>query len=277
MSRLWRDQIQVFLAPERIDLIRSSRGFKPVQAPKVTILCQRGTDQPAWEASCRQLEELLVDATNTELSVTLSNHFVRYVTLPPQSEITEPDEVTAYASFRMREIYAERIDSWVLSVSAWNPATGAICAAIPRALMTCLEEMAVRHKIRLTGIEPYLASAYDRWYSLLNGKRTYFVLIETGRLCIALLTYGIWQSIRNQRFSHGITDELLAALNQEAILSGHKEAVESFYLFSPEYPEITLPAHCGWQIIPLPTEQIPALSHYPSLTRDNAAIRQCIA
>lgn len=277
MSRLWVDQIQVFLGPERINLIRSSRGFKPVQAPKITLSYQRVTDRPAWEASCRQLEGLLADAAGTELSITLSNHFVRYVTLPPQSEITEPGEVTAYASFRMREIYAERIDSWVLSVSAWNPVTGAICAAIPRELMTCLEEMAARHKVRLTGIEPYLASAYDRWYPALKGERTYFVLIETGRLCIALLTHGIWQSIRNQRFSHGVTDELLAALNQEAILSGHKEAIESFYLFSPEYPEITLPAHCGWQIIALPTQQIPELSHYPSLTKNNAALKQCIA
>ena len=41
MSRLWRDQIEVFLAPERVDLVRSARGFKPVQSAKVTVLCER--------------------------------------------------------------------------------------------------------------------------------------------------------------------------------------------------------------------------------------------
>lgn len=277
MSRLWRDQIQVFLAPERIELVRLSRGFKPVQAAKVTVSCQPIQGAPIWESSLSQLEKNLINAAGTELAITLSNHFIRYVTLPPQAEITTPDEVKSYAMFRMREVYAERVDSWVLSVSAWNPVSGAICAAIPGDLMTRLEEMAVRYSFRLKEAEPYLASVYDRWQKLLLGSKTYFAVIETGRICIAILTDGVWQTIRNQRVLHNVADELLAALDQEAVLSGNKEAVELVYLFAPEHPELTLPKNCGWSIVPVQTEQIPTLAHYPSAVANNTEMSQCPA
>ena len=191
MSRLWRDQIQVFLAPERVDLVRSSRGFKPVQLAKVTALCKHTQGAPVWQSALQQLEKNLIDAAGTELAITLSNHFVRYVTLPPQAEISTPEEVKSYATFRMREIYAERVDSWLLSVSEWNPINGAICAAISRDLMAQLEAITVRYQCKLKEIEPYLASVYDRWQTLLSGSKTYFAVIETGHICIALLANGI--------------------------------------------------------------------------------------
>lgn len=277
MSRLWRDQIQVFLAPERIDLVRSSRGFKPVQTAKVTALCKHTQGAPVWESSLRQLENNLVDAAGTELSITLSNHFIRYVTLPPQAEITAPEEVKSYATFRMREIYAERVDSWVLSVGEWNPLSGAICAAIPRDLMAQLEAIAIRHQFTLKEIEPYLASVYDRWQQLLSGNKTYLAVIENEHICIALLTHGIWQSIRNQRIAQGAADALLAALDQEAILSGNKDTIEWVHVFAPEHPKLTFPKDCGWSIVPIQTEKIPVLPHYPSVLANNTEVNQCLA
>jgi len=277
VSRLWRDQIQVFLAPERMDIVRFSRGFKPVQMSKATALCQHVQGAPAWQAALQQLEKHLLEAVGTDLTITLSNHFTRYVTLPPQTEITTPEEVMSYATFRMREIYAERVDSWVLSVSDWNPISGAVCAAIPRELMTRLEELAVRYQFKLKAVEPYLASVYDRWEKQLSGNRIYLAVIENGRICLAILLDGVWQSIRNQRILHSVADELLAALDQETILSGHKASVELVYLFAPEHPELALPQNCGWSLIPLQTEQLPVLAHYPSAAVNHTEINQCVA
>lgn len=277
MSRLWRDQIEVFLAPERVDLVRSARGFKPVQSTKVTVLCSRVQGAPIWESALRQLEEKLRDSAGTELSITLSNQFVRYVALPPQAEITSPEEVMSYATFRMREVYAERVDSWILSVSEWNPLSGAVCAAIPRELMARVEELAARYQFKLKEIEPYLASTYDQWQKLLRGKKIYFVVIETGQICVALLINGIWYSIRNQRILQNVADELLAALDQEAVLSGNKDAVEQAHLFAPQHPDLTLPENCGWRIVPIQTGQIPVPAHYPTVPTDYAGINQCLA
>lgn len=277
MSRLWRDQIQVFLAPERVDLVRFSRGLKPVQTAKITAHCQALQGAAAWQSALQQLEKNLTDAAATELSVTLSNHFVRYVTLPPQAEIASPEEVKSYANFRMREIYAERMDAWVLSVSEWHPITGAICAAIPRVLVTQLEELAARHQCKLKTIEPYLASIHDHWHKLLNGHTIYLAVIEAGRICVSILIDGVWRSIRNQRILHSAADELLAILDQEAIFLGNKETVDSVYIFAPEHVQLTLPVDCGWNIVPIPTEQIPIPAHYPSVNTDQPEIDQCPA
>ncbi len=277
MSRLWRDQIQVFLAPERLDLARFSRGLKPVQTAKATAHCQPLQGVVAWQSVLQQLEKNLTDAAGTELSIMLSNHFVRYVTLPPQAEIASPEEVKSYAHFRMREIYAERMDAWVLSISEWHPIRGAVCAAIPRVLMTQLEEMAARHQSKLKNIEPYLTSVYDHWQKLLNGNTLYFTVIETGRICVAILINGIWHSIRNQRILNSVTDELLAILDQEAVFLGNKETVESVYLFAPEHSHLALPADCGWNLVSIPTEQIPIPAHYPSVNAGNSEIDQCPA
>ncbi|UJP03232.1 MAG: hypothetical protein LZF85_01890 [Nitrosomonas sp.] len=277
MSPLWRDRIQVFLAPGRIGLVRSTRGFKPVQAAKVTVWCEPAQDAPVWQTALQQLEKHLMDAAGAQLSVTLSNHFVRYVALLPQTEIATPEEVSSYAAFRMREVYAERVNSWALSVSEWTPLSGAVCAAIPRDLMVQLEEMAARCRCTLKEIEPYFASVYDHWQKLLDGNKTYFAVIEAGRICLAVLINGSWHSIRNQRILHNVAAELLAALDQEAILTGSKEAVERVHVFAPEHADLTLPEQCGWCIVPMPVGKIPVLPHYPSGPLDDDGVNRCHA
>ncbi len=281
MSQLWRDQIRIFVAPERVDLVRISRSLKGlgrfVQAPRITHSCVRDPDQSIWEAPLQKFEQLMKDATDTEVMITLSNHFIRYVTLPPQAEITKPSEVNAYATFRMREVYGERADKWKLSVSAWDPFGGAICAAIDHDLMARFEEIATLYRIKLKDVEPYLASTFDHWKRLLCGPRVYFALVETGRICIALLIDGVWQNIRNQRILHCVEDELLAALDQVAILSGHKKIVEQVHLFAPENPGLALPVVSGWRIIPLKTEKIPKLAHYPTPIVNSGEVKKCAA
>lgn len=277
MSPLWRDQIQVFVAPGRIDLVRTTRGFKPVQAAKVTVWCEPAQDAPVWQAAVQQLEKHLMDAAGAQLSVTLSNHFVRYVALLPQAEIATPEEVSSYAAFRMREVYAERVNSWALSVSEWTPLSGAVCAAIPRDLMVQLEEMAARCRCTLKEIEPYFASVYDRWQKLLDGNKTYFAVIEAGRICLAVLINGSWHSIRNQRILHNAAAELLAALDQEAILTGSKEAIELVHVFAPEQADLTLPEQCGWCVVPMPVGKIPVLPHYPSGPVYDDGVNRCHA
>ncbi|SEQ99888.1 hypothetical protein SAMN05421690_100559 [Nitrosomonas sp. Nm51] len=269
MSPLWRDRIDVFFAPGRIDLARSRRGLKPVRLPVITEPVANDEDtRPAWLQPVQQLEPLLADAAGAGMTVTLSNHFVRYATLPPQPEITSPEEVLAYANFRMREIYGARIDQWVLSVSAWSPIYGAICAAISQELFATLAELSARHQIRLDGIEPYFSAVLDTWNKALDRQRSFVALVETGRICVALLEDGVWQSLRNQRVLNDRIDALWAALDQEAVLSGQKAPVEQVFLFAPEHPVLTLPDESGWQIVSLQAGQMPVPRHYPAVVAD---------
>ena len=277
MSRLWRDQIQIFLAPGRLDWVRLKRGLRPVQIARSTVFFEPVADVPIWNAALLQLEKVLTEAAGTEVSMILSNHFLRYAALPPQNEITTPAEVKSYAEFRMREVYAERVDSWAISISDWSPFNGAVCAAIPSDLIMQLEQMIARHDGRIKVIEPYLASVYDRWQAQLKGDKIYLAVIENGRICIAITHHGKWQNVRNQRITHNAADDLLAALDQEVIWSGTKETTEFVYLFAPEHPEMTLPQESGWCIIALPAGKVLPLAHYPSAPTDHSGLNQCPA
>lgn len=281
MSQLWRDHIQVFIAPERVDLVRVSRSIKglgrSVQSQKITLLCKRDPGRAAWESPVTKFESLMKEETDTEITITLSNHFVRYVTLLPQSEITKPMEVDAYAEFRLREVYGERADSWKRSVSAWDPLEGAICAAIDTNLIDRLDEIAKRHRIRIKSIEPYLASVFDSCKQQLHGPRIYFALVESGRICIALLENGIWQNIRNQRILNNVEKELLTALEQEAILYGQREIIEQVHLFAPENPGLKLPVGCSWRITLLQPKTFLKQAIFPSSEDDSSKAGQCVA
>ncbi|SFK77771.1 hypothetical protein SAMN05216302_101514 [Nitrosomonas aestuarii] len=278
MSPLLRDQIEVFFAPGRLNLVHLKRGLKPVQSPVLTeMIDDAQSGQPDWLQPMQQLEKMLSEYTGISMTVTLSNHFVRYVTLPPQAEITTPEEVLAYADFRMREIYGARVDHWSLSISIWSPIYGAICAAISQELLMKLEEVAKRHHSKLNGIEPYLTAVLDKWIKSLNRRKSYVALVETDRVCVALLENGIWHSIRNQRVLQDVADELLAALDQEAVLSGEKESVEQVFLFAPEHPALTLPDDSGWYMVPLQTETVTVPMHYPIPISDKTKENACSA
>ena len=273
MSLSWRDQIYVFLAPERVDFVHFQRGFKAAQLSRETIHCVKTEDSASWQNVFAILENHLANTKGKELTVILSNHFVRYVTLPPQQEITTPEEVKSYALFRMREIYSDRIESWELSISDWSPATGAVCAAIERDLMMQLQEMTKRLGVKLKAVEPYLAAVYDHWQKQLSGQKVYLAVAEPGRICTAIIVDGTWKSIRNQRVlfqnAQELSEELLVVLTQEAILYGTKEHQATAYVFAPDYPQLTqlaLPPDSGWALLALPNEQNPAPGYFPSLS-----------
>jgi hypothetical protein len=264
VSPLWRDRIHAFLAPGRVDLVRYFRGMKRRQPARHTAACGQKPGLPPWETPLEQLREMLSDAAGTELTVTLSNHFVRYAVIPAEAKIENPAELYAYAAFRMREIFGDKAATWELGVSKWDPSSGGICAAMERDLLERLQALAVDQKVELKGAAPYLADAIDQWCARFDRKKAWFALVETGRFCVASLRDGAWQRISSRRILYSAEDELLATLEQEAILfSGGKDPVEQVVLFAPEHPRLALPSDCGWRAVLPPAGSRSAPPHYP--------------
>ena len=90
MSPLWRDQMQVFFAPGRVELVRSYRGIKPKQASRLAAACEPDPDLPAWEQPLRQLDQMITDAAGVDITIMISNDFVRYAVISPQTQIATP-------------------------------------------------------------------------------------------------------------------------------------------------------------------------------------------
>lgn len=271
MSLLWRNRIQAFLAPDQVSLAGFARGIRPVQQFRQQGSCAQANDTRQWKIPLQLLGQMLAQLDDgfrrgAELHVTLSNHFVRYGVIAPQPFLANPDELMAYASFQMREIYGERVNDWELSLSTWDPCGGALCAAIARDLQSGLEALARRHETRLVRTEPYLTAAFDYWSKRLAGKQVWFVLVETGRFCLVSQQEGVWSYVRNQRVVEQLQEELLAALEQESIVSGLAGMTEPVYVFAPGLtgllPETTL----RWQFVYLSDDESSVPSHFPLIS-----------
>lgn len=268
MLLLWRNRIQVFLSPDQVSLTGIARGIRPVQRFRQAGVCIQKNDSGQWKASLQLLERMIGQVEDSfrrggELHVTLSNHFVRYGVIAPQPSLASPDELIAYAGFQMREIYGERIDDWELSLSTWDPYGGALCAAVARDLQSELAALARQYDTRLVCIEPYLAAVLDHWSKRLVEKQVWFVLVETGRFCLVVLSDGAWCCTRNQRVVENLQEELLAALEQESIIFGPDQLVERVYVFAPELTEWLPVQDHRWQFVHLPDAKHPAPSHFP--------------
>jgi hypothetical protein len=264
VSPSWRNRISVFLSPQRVELARLQRHVKSGRAEKQVAACERADGQTAWGAALVQLKRMLPTGTGADIHILLSNHFVRYAVIPPQSKIETPAELQTYAAFQMREIYGERAAEWELSISSWDPATGAVCAAVERGFLQELEELAASQRMKLKYVEPYFTSVFDHWHNRFDNERAWFALVETGRLCLALLEGGAWLRILNQRILDDVEEELLVALEREALLfSASAGTSGQVRLFAPEHPGLTLPEGSGWQIVPLEDKTRPAPANYP--------------
>jgi len=287
VSQLWRDQIQVFFGPGQVNMVGMSRGIKSEQLFRLSSVCAQAAGAIQWEAPLNLLEQMtqrelggsgsLRLRRGAELNITLSNQFVRYSVVAPQPTVANPDELMAYASFQMREIYGERINDWSLSLSMWDPFNGALCAAIPLDLQSGIEAFALRYNIKLKRIEPYLAATLDHWSRELDSKRLWFVLIEPERFCLVLLQNDSWCCVRNQRIVQNLGEELLSAFEQEAVISGRREPVEQVYVFAPEYSELELASNHGWQFVLLPGGKKSAPAHFPLSKIDGGKVGACVA
>lgn len=281
MSLSWRDRLQIFFAPRQVSVTRFPKGLhygvpkngrlnyswlKSKALTTISAVCQEKPGNVLWASPLEELERCLEGARGSEAVITVSNHFVRYSVLPAQKDITNPAELNTYAEFHMREVFGERVAAWILSIGAWDPCHGGVCAAVDRELFEQLEELATRCKVRLQYMEPYLTSAFDRFRKRFRDARSWFAVVEDGRLCLALLEDGAWRHIRNRRIAHDINDELLAALDQEAILfPGSKGTAGAVYLLAPAYPELILPEGCGWRTVWLQADPMAAPSNVPAL------------
>ncbi|ABI58785.1 hypothetical protein [Nitrosomonas eutropha] len=269
MSRLWRNCMQVFLAPGRVNLVGFARGIKPMQRFRQSGTCGQANAASQWQAPLQVLEQMIGQVDDSfrrgaELHITLSNYFVRYGVIAPQSSPANPDELMAYAGFQMREIYGEHVDNWELSLGIWDPHGGTLCAAIARDLQSELEALAQRHEMLLVHIEPYLAAALDHWSKQLNDKQIWFVLVESGRFCLVSLLDGVWCGVRNQKVVENLQEELLSALVQESIMSSSGQLRERVYVFAPELARPLPDVYDSrWQFVHWPDESYPVPAHFP--------------
>lgn len=179
---------------------------------RTLVLEPRPPEEPQpWQGALDELKNKAAALRGrVDVTVVLSNHFVRYAVLPAQESAATPEEELALARFHFARIHGERARGWDVRVS------GEVACAIDAALLEGLKACFPRTgKARLVSLQPALMAAFNRARSRIPREGAWLVLAERGRTCLARLAARGWASVYN-----GAETDAEALIERERSRSG---------------------------------------------------------
>ena len=231
MSRLFPERLAVRLSPTQVSV-----GEK-------AIACDPGFGAQPWQGALHAFKSESLPAA--DVTVVLSNHFVRYALVPWSDALAGAAEEEAYLRHHFARIHGERAKSWLLRSSIDAPGAARLCSAIDRGLLEELKACFPKGgKARLVSVQPQLMAVFNRARAAIPRSGAWLMLVEADRACAALHAKGRWQSVQNAR------GEWLALLERER----HRAAgaVPDLVLLDAD---AAMPAEApGWKLQRLPHE-----------------------
>jgi hypothetical protein len=152
-------------------------------------------DKEPWQGALEELRRKVAALRGrVDVSVVLSNHFVRYAVLPEQDGAATPEEELALARFQFAKIHGERSKGWEVRVS--EQLACAIDAALLEGLKACFPRAG---KARLVSVQPHLMAAFNRSRRSIPREGAWLLLAEPERTCLARVAPRGWASVHNGR------------------------------------------------------------------------------
>ncbi len=250
MLPLWRDQLRIGLSPHAITLARLGKGFRPSVCEKHIELLHPAPQENS-EGAIQMLSKLLAMEKwqDANAHVTLSNHFVRYLLTPWNTEINGEQEQTAYVKHRFNKVFGTTANSWALRCSNEKPGMPKLASGIDPTLLDNIRQICAASKLHVSSVQPYLMRTFNLHRPLFKSGSAWFVVVEHGRLTLALFNQHAWQHISTHMIhNENLTAELPLLLDRQLCLSGLENPPANVYLHAPDHAKLALPRNSKWVI-----------------------------
>lgn len=242
MSLLLRDRYCAVLRPDRVDLVRRLRGYRsPIDLKQSVPVEAAADDAPLWLAPATALQGAIAGTAvaSGDLTVVLSNHFVRYVIVPWDDKIGSTEEYQRYARIAFENVFGEAARSWMIRVSPERIGAPRLASAIDAELDSTLQQVG-GSKLKLVSIQPYLMAAFNRLGDAFRTRNFFFLLAEPGRACVLSAVGGAWRIVRN----HAAADD--ASISQLVerelrLLETSAGPLPRLYVHAPGFRQLKLP------------------------------------
>ncbi len=236
MLRLWRDQLRIAVCPDRVIVVHCKAGLRPSIVAK-KVYTSSGSE-PGWTAALSMLKTALdnPDWQNSDATLIISNHFVRFLMLPWSDVALNDAEKLSLLRQRFVEVYGEVSATWEMCLNEGSFGSPSLACAVETSLLEQLKSVFSTSSLRLKSIQPYLMTAFNFCRKDLGNGAAWFVLAEQGIFCIGLLHKGRWQSIRLRLAEKDWFDEAMRALEREMLLADNGNESNKVFLYSPENP-----------------------------------------
>jgi hypothetical protein len=226
VSPSWRDSLRFGLFPDRVVFARYGRGLRPRLIEKGSVAVEPARPEP-WRAPLAALAGLLQKHAPrpAEAGIVLSNHFVRYLPLDPKPDLSGREEWREYAAHRFEETYGAKALDWDVRVAETKTKDPLLASAVDKAFIEAALGVFAGSRARLIFIEPSLVTAFNQAKAP-QSPSFWFVLHEPGRMLLALVRDGVWQSVRGRRAGEQWREELPQMVERESALLGSEPCRE---------------------------------------------------
>jgi hypothetical protein len=231
---LWRNQLRIGLCPDRLIVCAQRRGLKTREPHREILPVVQASDGANWGAALDALPAAIDTAGAEKLDVTvvLSNHFVRYALLPWNAELKTEAEWESLARHRLGSVYGATVEDWTMQSSRTAPEGPRVVCAADRPMLEALGERVGAAGAALVSVQPYLMAAFNRVRARIGRESCWLVLEERGRLTLALFHAGAWQAIRGRRADERWQSLLPEILEREEALLGLEEPCTQAFVYS---------------------------------------------
>lgn len=250
MSHSWRDQVRIALCPDRVVFVRLGKGLHPQILDKQILACAEASPSPSrWSSAVETLAEGIKrwHTRQADATLILSNHFAQYELVPWDDRLLNDKEQLAYARHCFEKVYGEATAAWTLHLSHDKTGAPMVASAVEAALLDAIARSFNGTGLHLRSIQPNLMNAFNQWRHRFKGKTAWFVLVESGKLCLALLHQEQWHRLRSVNIGAAWPEELPQLLEREHYLEELPAACADVYIFAPEQTEASLPADGNWR------------------------------
>lgn len=217
MSLLSRDRLRIGLSPDRLVLAGYRRALR-TRLVRKEIIPVPANGPPHWQAAMDALPSALgrTGRGKPEVTVILSNHFVRYALLPWNAALKTDGEWAALARHRLEAVHGQAAGSWALRICETAPRGARMVSAVDTALLDALEARLTECHADLVSVQPYLMAVFNRVRAKIGNASCWLVIAESGRLTLALIERGSWSALRNRRIGNGWQAVLPDLLERES-------------------------------------------------------------
>lgn len=220
MSRLWRDRLLVSLAPDAVALARIAGALRPRIVSRQALDCDPAFGAQPWQGAAAALvaaaEPLLGE--RLDVTVVLSNHFVRYAIVPFDAAIATPEEELALARFHFTKVHGERAGGWEVRLSEGPRGASRLASAVDTGLIEAIRAcFPPKARARLASVQPYLMSAFNLWRGTMTKEAAWLLLVEPRHACLALFAGRSWAAAQTFRGEFRGPEDWAALLDRQRL------------------------------------------------------------
>jgi len=223
LSTLAPARALVGLAPGAVTLARLEGVLKPKLVAKRVLECGPAAPGEPWQGAAAALPAITAELKDLRCDVTvvLSNHFVRYALVPASATPMSEDEETAYARYCFAKVHGERAKAWEVRLSGADATSPRVASAIDPGLLAAIRaSFPAGGRPRLLSVQPYLMAAFNRSEARRGRHSGWLLLVEPQRACLACIEDGRWTAVHNAKGDYEAPQRWGELLERERYVAG---------------------------------------------------------